>query len=184
MLTRWNSDVHCSDDPNISQCPVNAGSVKILSAFAELRVSLPPALSAFANYTFKQLWESDPTGKGVAVAPHTASLGVSYRPVNDLDLFATASLISRRYVQAYPWNAPVDNHLIPETFDFTIGGWWNNVFRGVDLGLKLHNPFGVVHYTPYDVDGNTARFIERRQVSEVLFTLRFSRAFELGGQTR
>jgi outer membrane receptor protein involved in Fe transport len=189
VLIKWNHEagMNCSDDPVISQCPVNAGTVKVLSYYVELRLALPPVLTAFANYSFKHLWESAPitngADSGIAAAPHTASLGVNVRPYQDhLDLFATASLISARTVHANPWNPPENHNVIPTTFDFSLGGWWNNVFRGVDLGVTLHNPFGVVHYTPYDVDGNTARFIERRRVSEVLLTLRFSRAFDLGAQ--
>jgi outer membrane cobalamin receptor len=184
VVVKWNhkDGVNCSDDPNIFQCPFNGGSKNLVAAYGELRVEWPPLLRAFATYSYKWLSESDEgkIGNGVALAPHTASFGASVRPMHDLDIFATASLIGPRYVQAFAWNAPVNDHLIGTTFDFSVGAWLTNLFRGLDVGLTLHNPLGIVHQTPYDIDGNTARFIERRQVSEIMITLRWSSALEVG----
>jgi hypothetical protein len=180
IMVEWNTDVHCSTDPDIFQCPRNGDSKDVVAAYGEIRVDWPPLLRAFANYSYKWMSEALPVGKGVALAPHTASLGASFRPINDLNIFATASLLGPRTVQAYPWNPPEEDHRIGATFDFTVGAWLTNLFGGLDVGLTLHNPFGIAHHTPYDVDGNTARFIERRQVSEIMVTLRWSSTVELG----
>jgi len=158
--------------------PDNGGTTRITSGYGEVGVEWSPVLSGFLNYSYKQLWESNPVGKGVPVAPHTASLGVSIRPTNDLSVYATASLISPRTLTLVTPSGDV-SYDVGTTADLSIGAWLTNLFDRLDLGLKLHNPVGLSHDSPYWVDGNRNWLVEHRQVTELLLTLRFSSAVEL-----
>jgi outer membrane receptor protein involved in Fe transport len=165
--------------PGFTSKPYNTGSTNILAAYGEVQIEWPPLLSTFINYTYKQLSESDPVGTGIALAPHTAGLGLSLRPVNDLSFFASAAFVSGRDVMALaPGSPAVPRHIGP-TWDLSLGFWLTNVFDQLDLGLKLQNPFGFTHDSPDSVTGNPNYFIEHRRVSEVLLTARWSSALHL-----
>jgi outer membrane receptor protein involved in Fe transport len=175
------------NQPGFQSQPENIGSTEIYAGFAELRADWPPLLSAFASYSYKYLRErrdvaaTDPAKK-TFVAPHTASFGLSVRPLDDLSLYATGALIGPRDVIALsPGTAGVPRR-IGVAFDMSLGAWLTNLFDSWDLGLKLHNPLGIVHETPDSITGDPNMIVERRRATEVLLTLRFTpRLPALGG---
>lgn len=165
------------NEPSFQSQPENIGSTEIYAGFAELRAEWPPLLSAFATYSYKYLRERREPGaseKKTFVAPHTASFGASLRPIDDLSFYATGSLIGPRDVIALsPGTAGVARR-IGVTVDLSLGVWLTNLFDSWDLGLKLHNPFGIVHETPDSITGNPNMIVERRRVTELLLTVRFT----------
>ena len=175
--------IHQTQDPDqvspgFTAKPINSGSTNIYSGYGEIRVDWDPLVSGFVNYNFKHITESEPVGLGIAVAPHTASLGASVRPINDLSFFCTGSMISGRAVTALVPGGTVRREL-GAVFNLSLGLWLTNLLNTFDVGVKVQNPFGFRHETPYSVVGNPNYLTEHRRVSEVLFTLRYSSALEL-----
>ncbi len=165
------------NEPPFQAQPENTGATEIYSGFAELRVEWPPLLSAFATYSVKTLRQRQESGlpeKRSFVAPHTASFGLRLRPLDDLSFYATGSLLSPRDVIALTPGTTGVPRRIGVTFDMSIGAWLTNLFDSWDLGLKLRNPLGIVHETPDSITGDPNYTIERRKVTEVLLTVRFT----------
>ncbi len=170
--------------PGFTSKPINSGSTAITSGYGEVRVNWAPLVSGFVNYNFKHITESEPVGSGIAVAPHTASLGLSVRPLNDLSFFCTGSMISPRTVTALMPDGSSIQRELGAVFNLSLGLWLANLLNTFDVGVKVQNPFGFRHDTPYSVVGNPNYLIEHRRVNEVLFTLRYSSALELAGSAR
>jgi outer membrane receptor protein involved in Fe transport len=181
----WVTDLIVLDSvnhsPGFASKPFNKASTTIVSGYGEAGLELTPLLGLFANYNVKKLWEKEtPTEHGTAVAPHTASLGLSLRPFDDLAIWATGHLTSPRTVPVLMPSGGVALQRIGVAADFSLGVWLTNLFRRFEVGLKVQNPLGLAHRSAYRLDGNANYLLEQRRVTEVLLTLRFSSSIAAG----
>ena len=168
--------------------PVNRASTRVYGLHAEAQLSLA-RFEAFGTWAWKRREEEErPELSGLAallcdtlesmrgtcapVAENTASLGVSYRPLDDFNAFATASVVgSRRALVLRRAPVGVATETLPAYALVDVGVTVSNVFGMFDLTLKAKNPLRVEHKSPYRIDGRPSPLLEKRLVSEVLLTL-------------
>jgi hypothetical protein len=160
-------------DPQFAYTPINKGQLDLASVFVEARVTALKQVDGFASYHATWLDESDPLGTGIPLARHTAALGVVWRPLADLSLFARGSVASARRLRQLTATDPSAYRKTDATVRSAIGLALSDVYRGVDLELMIDNPLLLEHDAPYQVDGATAGLIERRRGTEVFATLRY-----------
>ncbi len=163
-------------DPVFASIPINQGAIDIQEASSELRWHFGRRLEGFANVSYKHLDESEPSGRGIPVAPWTAAMAVVVRPTDDASIFATASVISPRTVevmhaQENPDDPGVSVVTVPTVYNTSVGVNLSNLVRGFDLQIKITNPIGAINYSPYRVDGRASQLLERRAVNEVTASL-------------
>ncbi len=159
--------------------PVNRENrVQVLAAFAEVRGRVGSHVEGFGNYTFKSVstLAADPTAPvpQVAFAPHTASAGLLLLPIEDLRVFLTVVVIGPRPITQLTAEG-VQSQVVPTGALINLGFTVNNfMHEKVSLDFKVQNPLGLVHYTPYRVDGTANPLLEARSGREVLVTLRWT----------
>jgi outer membrane cobalamin receptor len=159
-------------DPGFLYKYVNRNSVQIYTATAEARFT-SSLVEAFASYNFKHL-DQAVDDKVIPVAPHTASAGLIVLPLRDVRAFATFSYTSPRPILELTSDGGSAMTYVRDALYTTTGVALTNLPYGFNVELKLRNPFGFVHYTPYLLDGNPNPLLERRTDSEVLLTVRWN----------
>lgn len=156
--------------PGFDQLPRNRGRIGYVAAQAEVTAQVPHGNIHFA-YGFKRLAESEKTGLGIPVAPHTGSLGVSVRPVNDVTAFINTFWLSPRRISLVTADGLTETTL-PNTFGLDGGVRVSNIWNRMSFELLLKNPIGLAQRVPYRLDGVPNNLIERRVGSELLIGLR------------
>lgn len=148
--------------------PINQGTTMIYSGHGELSLTWP-IFNAFVNYAFKHLDTDTP----IPFANHTVSGGASFRPLNDFNAFATASVVSPFYVSVLQAGVSdggrrlqIDPRLV-----ITAGVTFSNLLNLFDFTIKVRNPTRYSYRSPYRLDDEPTPLLERRRVTEVLFTL-------------
>lgn len=154
--------------------PRNLARTQIYAAYGQAQLDLG-RLNAFAGYGFKHLTEEPASEFGLPVAPHTFSAGATLRLFERFNAFVTASLVSPRTIHrlAAGSDRPVEERLKAQVlldFGLTI----SDLLGLFDLTIKASNPARYVNRNPYRFDGRATPLVERRQVSEVMFTLGWS----------
>lgn len=163
------------NEPQFTSLPVNRSSMRIYSGYGELRLAWP-WLDAWANYTFKQHSASDPVDANIPLAAHTAAAGASLRPLARLNIFGTLAVVGPRTVQLMTPVGVVEERVKAYAL-LDLGFTVSNLLRMFDFTIRARNPARYVWNSPYRVDGRPVPHLERRMVSEILFTLGWSRAF-------
>lgn len=189
-LLRYQQFPH-KDEDGFSGMVENKSSTTIWSAHGELRLEWPDWFSGFANYSWKTIDEEQPLGElglGIPNAPHTISFGLSARPMNNLQIFATGFFYGARKVEIWNPDYPQSNSLEPvivkelsPTINFNFGLWLNNIYKSLDVGLKIVNPFGFSYEVAQSYSGNVSGLIETRRISEILVTVRWSSTLDGAG---
>lgn len=164
--------------PGFTTRPVNRRSLRIYSTYGTVRLSWP-RLDACVSYAFKQLRASDPVDSRIPLAAHTASGGVSLRVLSNLHAFGTLSLVGPRTVPLQTPTLPVGVDSVPYKVRgyalVDLGFTLRDLLGMFDLTVKARNPSRYAFSSPYTVSGNPVPLLERRVVSEILFTLAWSR---------
>ncbi len=162
--------------PGFTSVPYNGDELDIYSAFAVARAELG-LWSAGASYAYRYM-SRDLDTRG---APHSGSGWVIMRPLNDVSAFAIASAESPRHVQLrIPIQQAGDPDLrlteVRPTFRLDLGVTLNNLYRDLDLDLKIDNPFLIKRESPYQNGvNNTTELIELRRYRQIFLTVRWER---------
>jgi hypothetical protein len=163
------------NDPTFATRPVNKAATNIYAAYGQIQLGWS-RFDAFASYAYKRLTEDPPSTYGLPVAPHTFSAGASLRLFDHFTVFTTASVVSPRTIhlmqagKANPVEQRIKTHVLVD-----LGLTISDLLGMFDLTVKACNPARYVNRSPYRFDGSRATpLLERRQVSEVLFTLGWS----------
>jgi outer membrane receptor protein involved in Fe transport len=165
--------------------PINGGTIDVLSVYGEARWSLWRRFDLFASYHFKDLDQAEAGGPDVQpspipVAQHTAVMGLVGYPVDDLRLFARGTVASGpsldvRVPQSTAQDPAFERRTLVATMHLTMGVAVTNVWKGLELELKIDNPFGWVNEQPNRYDGLPSDIIEERSGSEVFLTATWER---------
>jgi hypothetical protein len=162
-------------DPGFAYKPLNRGTIDIGMVFGEISWKLSSWSEGFVNYAFKDLYESNPQNVGIPVANHTASLGVVVRPIEGVNGFLTAAYESPREILLEylpPWDSYVTQTL--HNFWLSAGIEVFDILDGLDLMIKVENPFGLKRDSVSQLDGRSIPLLETRDYKEVSLTLRWS----------
>lgn len=177
-------DPYTGDKPGILYTPINRGRIDIASGFVQLQLQLSELLDASATYHLTGLDESsplelpadsNPRGRGIAAARHTASLMTVWRPLRDLSLFARGSFASRRHLHVITEADPTTYRITKPSIRTTLGVSLANALGPFDVDFYVDNPFFIPYEAPYQVEGAVAGLIERRRATEAFATLRYER---------
>ncbi|HEU0034844.1 MAG TPA: TonB-dependent receptor plug domain-containing protein [Kofleriaceae bacterium] len=162
-------------DPVFANEPINKGRIDIASVFAGARFATPYGIDGFASYQLTTLDESDPTGRGIPIAHHTASFAGVWRPLSDLSVFARGAFASPRRLDVRRPDSQIESIRTSPTIRTTVGLTLFDVFAGTDLELAIDNPLLIEHDAPYRLDGSPNPLVERRRGTEAFATLRYDR---------
>ncbi|MDQ3369742.1 MAG: hypothetical protein M3680_30335 [Myxococcota bacterium] len=162
-------------DPSFAYTPINKGRIDIASGYLAGQLVTSRFLDAFASYHVTLLDESDPVGKGIPLARHTAAVAAVWRPLPDLSLFARGTYASRRTLSVITAASEAAEYRTLPTVRSAVGCVLTDVIAQADLELSIDNPLLLEADAPYRVDGVPAPLVERRRGTEVFATLRYDR---------
>ena len=178
--------------------PVNRASTRVYGLSVEAQLTLP-RLDAVATWAWKRREDGEkPELSGMAamlcdtlasmrgtcapIASHTAGLGVSYRPLADVNVFSTASVVGpRRVLVLRPAPQDVASETLPTHALLDVGVTIGGVLGMFDLTVEARNPLRVQYRSPYGLGGRPAELLERRLSSEILVTLGWSGGLSAAG---
>ena len=159
--------------PDFTSRPVNRRSLRIYSGHATVRLGWP-RFDLFASYVYKEHKASDPVDADIPLARHTGSAGLSLRVLPRLNAFATLSAVGPRHARVQTPTGVVTETIRPYAL-LDVGFTVSDLLGMFDLTVKARNPARYAFNSPYRLDGRPTPLVERRVVSEVLFTLAWSR---------
>jgi hypothetical protein len=100
---------------------------------------------------------------------------LSAEQIADVSLFARGSFASPRRLRQVTADDPNKYVVTNPTIRSAVGVTLTDAFAGADFELMVDNPLLQERDSPYQLEGSTALFIERRTGTEVRATLRYDR---------
>ncbi|MDX2091316.1 MAG: TonB-dependent receptor [Kofleriaceae bacterium] len=162
------------DDPKFLYKPINSGRIDLVSGYVEAQLT-SRQLDAFANFHVTDLDESAPVGTGIPLAKFTGAVAGIWRPIADVSLFVRGSFASPRRLRQYTADDPYKYVETSANIRSAVGLTLTDAIAGADFDLMVDNPLLQERASPYQLDGTTTYFIERRTGTEVRATLRYDR---------